>query len=69
MIGDFGKMPVQQGWQCPICGKIYSPMIPMCFYCGNETTTASSSLKITVGDNPDALNFDKRGIEQYIVKC
>ena len=69
MIGDFGKMPVQQGWQCPICGNVYSPMTSMCFCCSNKTTTASPSINITVGDNPDVSNFDKRGIEQYIVKC
>lgn len=25
-----------QGWQCPICGRVYSPTTPMCFYCGKE---------------------------------
>lgn len=37
----------QQGWQCPVCGRIYSPMTFMCYYCSNgvvETTT-----KITLG--------------------
>ena len=27
---------VNKGWQCPICGRVYSPTIPMCFYCGRE---------------------------------
>lgn len=30
---------VSQGWQCPICGRVYSPMIPMCYYCGGEQKT------------------------------
>lgn len=31
-----------QGWQCPICKRVYSPFTHMCLYCGNkevETTT------------------------------
>lgn len=27
---------VNKGWQCPICGGVYSPTTPMCFYCGNK---------------------------------
>ena len=27
---------VNKGWQCPICGRVYSPTTPMCFYCGRE---------------------------------
>lgn len=26
----------QQGWQCPICKRVYSPSQPMCPYCGNN---------------------------------
>ena len=22
------------GWQCPSCGRCYSPFIPMCNFCG-----------------------------------
>ena len=25
----------QQGWQCPICKRVYSPTTQMCYYCGN----------------------------------
>lgn len=27
---------VNKGWQCPICGRVYSPTTPMCPYCGNK---------------------------------
>lgn len=27
---------IMQGWQCPICKRVYSPTTPMCFYCGNK---------------------------------
>lgn len=31
---------VWQGWQCPICKRVYSPFTKMCPYCGgNETKT------------------------------
>ena len=38
----------QQGWQCPICKKVYSPTTPMCYYCGNGIPYTVSST--TVGD-------------------
>ena len=25
-----------QGWQCPICKRVYSPFTHMCMYCGNR---------------------------------
>ena len=33
-----------QGWQCPICKRVYSPMTMMCFYCnnGNQAYTVSN---------------------------
>ena len=34
-----------QGWQCPICKRVYSPTTPMCYYCGNNTTV----LRTTIG--------------------
>ena len=41
------KLIAPQGWQCPVCKRVYSPLTPMCFYCGQETetnTTTSDSL-------------------------
>lgn len=44
------------GWKCPECGRVYSPTTPMCFYCGgNKTSTSttynSSNTTITKADN------------------
>ena len=32
-----------QGWQCPICKRVYSPMTTMCYYCGNGVQTTKTS--------------------------
>ena len=31
-----------QGWICPKCGRVYSPITPMCYYCGGEQITTFS---------------------------
>ena len=41
------EMFAPQGWQCPICRRVYSPTTPMCYYCGNGvvTTTTTTNIK------------------------
>lgn len=36
----------QQGWQCPICKRVYSPTTSMCFYCGNTETVITTTTTI-----------------------
>ncbi len=33
----------QQGWQCPICKRVYSPFTPCCLSCGAEGSTKTST--------------------------
>ena len=33
----------QQGWQCPICKRVYSPSTPCCLSCGGESVTFTSN--------------------------
>lgn len=33
-----------QGWQCPICKRVYSPTTPMCYYCGNRTAVLRTNV-------------------------
>lgn len=49
------EIPVQQGWQCPICKRIYSPTTFMCFYCGGDKTETSTTytVKGSTGDFKD----------------
>lgn len=51
MMIDSGYVP--QGWQCPICKRVYSPTTMMCMYCGEEgatkiytTTSATGTIKV-----------------------
>lgn len=43
MSYEFEGQFTPQGWQCPICKRVYSPMTPMCYYCGGKTETWSTS--------------------------
>ena len=36
----------QQGWQCPICKRVYSPTTSMCYYCGNTETVTTTTVTV-----------------------
>lgn len=38
---------VQQGWQCPVCRRVYSPSTPMCYTCGNGRETITTHYTAT----------------------
>lgn len=44
----------QQGWQCPVCHRVYSPTTPMCWYCGGkdlkEITTVTTTTTTYSGE-------------------
>ena len=50
-----------QGWQCPVCKRIYSPSTPSCTYCNSSyiqqvtTTTAPIHYSDTLINNIDNL--------------
>jgi len=48
---DYNFNSAPQGWQCPICRRVYSPNTPWCFYCGNETYTTSTTLEVKPNNN------------------
>ena len=57
----------QQGWQCPICKRVYSPTTSMCFYCGNVETTTSTNLTIDL--NPQDLVSTHTAGKGMCYKC
>lgn len=58
---DFSFAP--QGWQCPICKRVYSPTYPWCIFCGGETvtttTTTTNPTTTTVGTSTQEEWLDK----------
>lgn len=47
-----GQAEPVSGWQCPGCARCYSPLIPMCHFCGGNTTQAATPV---MGDWDDDL--------------
>ena len=37
------NLMIQQGWQCPMCRRVYSPTTPMCFNCPPKTIVTSNT--------------------------
>lgn len=57
----FDNMFVQQGWQCPICRRVYSPSTVMCLYCGHQTTiTTTTTTKIDEVTTIDKSDSDTK---------
>jgi uncharacterized OB-fold protein len=40
---NFNSLFAQQGWRCPVCGRVYSPITVMCFYCGNNLDAVAAN--------------------------
>lgn len=52
MNWDNIDLTTPQGWVCPKCGRVYSPMTPMCFYCGGEQAST-----ISTGTGKSYINY------------
>ena len=58
---DYEYTPiVQQGWQCPICKRVYSPHTPMCWYCNNGETHTTTTCNI---DTEEWKRINARGLQ------
>ena len=59
----------QQGWQCPICKRVYSPFTPMCYCCGAEgitrTSTGTSSDWVKHQKEPSSYTSVSTGYAQF----
>lgn len=45
-----GNLFVPQGWQCPVCKRVYSPDTSMCAYCGGEAWTINTATTYPVSN-------------------
>jgi len=54
-----------QGWQCPICKRVYSPTTSMCLYCGGEqktiVSTGTSTDKLIPGEEHEIIRSGDNG--------
>lgn len=41
-----------KGWECPKCGRVYSPTTPMCFYCSNKDVRTTFTSTAHTGWTP-----------------
>ena len=54
---NYGFAP--QGWQCPICKRVYSPSTPMCYSCGNYETTTTTCTGKTESNKTYTFDLDE----------
>ena len=68
LIGKEGKVGMSysfegfapQGWQCPVCKRVYSPTTPIWWYCDNgETVTSTNVTTIKDQSGMDILEWGK----------
>lgn len=57
MIDNDYNMLIPQGWQCPICKRVYSPAYPWCVFCGNEKTETTTTYTADVTYVPPISQF------------
>lgn len=58
------EMPAQQGWQCPVCGRVYAPWMAQCLSCGNEHTYASYASAATMTYEEFLDRLAKTGVQE-----
>lgn len=56
----FNENFAQQGWQCPICKRVYSPMTCMCYYCGGESVTSTGTGSIPMPVDPSTTGVNPK---------
>ena len=61
------SMFAQQGWQCPICRRVYSPSTPMCWYCGNGETITTNNINIKMNNEQKTPSTDTEWLK-YLTK-
>ena len=55
---------IPQGWQCPICKRVYSPTTSLCLYCGNEHHKTNTITLETQGIFGNMRDFTQKEREE-----
>ena len=51
-VGDYNwYVTPQQGWQCPVCLRVYAPFMPVCSYCPAKTETVTGTQQCVCGSS------------------
>jgi len=48
---------IPQGWQCPVCKRVYSPEWPWCTFCGQGVTVTTTTELLSNTFTEDAYQF------------
>lgn len=68
----YEEMLLQKGWECPKCGRVYSPSTSMCKYCSNESIPSvdvKANYLIKGIDLSETLNdIYYRGQHKYVME-
>ncbi len=56
---------IPQGWQCPVCKRVYSPMTPMCYHCGDSKTVTIGTTTTTQSASTSASDISKDGLYNF----
>ena len=48
---------IQQGWECPKCGGVYSPLTNKCNVCPQSTTLGTSTSTSTTNSSTSLTHF------------
>ena len=55
---------IQQGWQCPICKRVYSPSMTMCSFCGGGYSVGTE----IVTNNPEQMANKYKKLLDDVIK-
>lgn len=50
---------VQQGWQCPVCKRVYAPWMAQCLSCGGQRTVCADSTVLHVNHDDLFMKVNK----------
>lgn len=59
ILGRELQLPPLQGWQCPVCKRVYSPITPTCYHCNKQADQNEAAVE------PNAEKEDRATISPY----